>query len=161
MTNSSFPFGKFDFVVKTPSIKEEVAMNWLRQALETTFGLDVKRPTKEMDVFVLAVADPNAHGLIPTVSTGGSNSSDEPGRMGAINKTIGSLAGDLEAKLGKPVIDETGLTNHYDYDLTWAGGEETPPPGLLVRAVREQLGLELTAARRSVEVLVVQVLRDP
>jgi len=155
MTNSSFPSGKFDFVVKTPSIKEDIAMNWLRQALETTFELDIKRPTKAMDVYVLNVADSNTHGLVPTASTGGSNSSDEPGQMGAINKTIGSLAGDLEAKLGKPVIDETGLTNHYDYDLTWTGAEEIPQPGVLVRAVREQLGLALTAARRPVEVLVV------
>ncbi len=65
-------------------------------------------------------------------------------------------AGTLEYMLGKPVIDETGLTKHYDFELKWTvGGDERPAPGVLTRALREQLGLELTAARRPVEVLVV------
>jgi uncharacterized protein (TIGR03435 family) len=67
------------------------------------------------------------------------------------------LAWYLEAKLGKPVLDETALTNHFDFELKWeARPDEKPPADTIVRAVREQLGLELTTATRPVEVVVVE-----
>jgi uncharacterized protein (TIGR03435 family) len=156
LTNCILPAGPFDFVVKTPSKDDNVARNWLRQAVETTFGLGAKRQTNQMDVFLLSVAKPDADGLAPTVSNGGSSSSSGPGRIQAINAAIESLAVDLENRLGKPVIDETGLTNHYDFELKWKDeGDKHSKSGVLVRAIREQLGLELKAAKRPVEVLVV------
>ena len=63
----------------------------------------------------------------------------------------------LEAKLGKPVLDETALTNHYDFELKWEERpDEKPSAETIVKAVREQLGLELTTATRPVEVVVVE-----
>jgi uncharacterized protein (TIGR03435 family) len=156
LTNSTLPAGKFDFVVKTPEKDYDAARSWMRQAVEAAFGLVAKRQTNEMNVLLLSVAMPNAVGLAPTVSNGGTSINYQPGRIQAINQTSESIAGTLEYMLGKPVIDETGLTNHYDFELKWtAGGGELPAPDVLTRALREQLGLELTAARRLVEVLVV------
>ena len=67
--------------------------------------------------------------------------------------------------MGKPVIDETGLTNRYDLLLKWgdnvdpapANGLEaiTPNPEKLVKAVQEQLGLELIPSTRPVVGFVV------
>lgn len=157
LTNSTLPAGKFDFVVKTPAKEDAAARSWLRPAVEAAFGLVAKRQTNEMDVLLLSVALPNAVGLAPTVSSGGSTYSCEPGRVEAINQSSGCIAGTLEAWLRKPVIDETGLTNGYDFELKWAvGGDERATTDALIRAVRERLGLELTVARRPVEVLVVQ-----
>jgi len=159
LTNSTLPAGKFDFVVKTPAKDYDAAKSWLRQAVEAAFGLVAKRQTNEMDVLLLSVAMPNAVGLAPTVSNGGSSFNSGPGQFQVINQPIGSIAGTLEYMLGKPVIDETGLTNHYDFELKWtAGGDERAAANPLIRAVREELGLQLTAARRPVEVLVVERL---
>jgi uncharacterized protein (TIGR03435 family) len=109
-----------------------------------------------MAVFVLSVAESKPDKLTPTVSTGGSSSQSGPGRLQAVNQSIGSLAWSLEGQLGKPVLDETGLTNNYDYELKWTeAGDEHPKPDVLVQAVRDQLGLELKPATRPIEMLVV------
>jgi uncharacterized protein (TIGR03435 family) len=157
ITNSALPEGKFDFVVKTPLREGDAARTWLRQAVESTFGLQSRRETREMPVYVLSVLRQSTDNLTPTVSTGGSSGQSGPGRMQAINQPISSLAGGLESTLMTPVLDETGLTNHYDYELKWT--EETeghPKPEAIVQAVRDQLGLQLTPARRPIEVIVVE-----
>jgi len=157
VTNCTLPEGKFDFVVKTPIKNGDAARTWLRRAVESAFELHGKRETRDMAVFILSVAKPNSENLVPTVSTGGSSAQSGPGRMQGVNQSIGSLAWSLEGKLGKPVLDETGLTNHYDFELKWTdAGDEHPKPEVLVQAVHEQLGLELKPATRPVELLVVE-----
>lgn len=155
-TNCVLPEGRFDFIVKTPAKQQDGAKAWLRQAVETTFGLTAQRESRAMDVYLLSTTNRNAEHLTPTVSTGGSSSSSGPGRMQAINGTLVGLAWSLESLLKKPVLDETGLTNRYDFELKWeAKDREQPDPEKLAKAVREQLGLELTLAKRTIEVLVV------
>jgi uncharacterized protein (TIGR03435 family) len=69
---------------------------------------------------------------------------------------MSSLAWNLEEILKKPVINETSLTNYYDFQLLWkenVSGETDPEE--LTSALHEQLGLELEPASRTVEVLVV------
>jgi uncharacterized protein (TIGR03435 family) len=157
VTNCTLPEGKFDFVVKTPARNRDAARTWLRQAVETTFDLQGKRETRDMEVFILSVAKPNSEKLTPTVSTGGSSSRSGPGTLQGVNQPIGSLAWSLEGQLGKPVLDETGLTNHYDFELKWTdSAQENTKPDPLAQALREQLGLELKPARRPVEVLIVE-----
>lgn len=136
---------------------EEGAHKWLRGAVEATFDLRAKRETRETTVYILTGPKPDNPHLTVTVSTGGSSSRSGPGGMSGINQSISSLAWYLEGKLGKPVLDETGLTNHYDLELKWKEeADERPPAETIVRAVKEQLGLELTTATRAVEVVVVE-----
>ena len=110
-----------------------------------------------MAVYILSPPKPDDPRLTVTVSTGGSSSRSGPGGMQSVNQDIGSLAWYLEARLGKPVLDETALTNHYDFELKWKEEpDEKPSADTIVHAVTEQLGLELTTARRPVEVVVVE-----
>jgi len=160
MTNCVLPEGRFDFIVKTPAKDHEAANSWLRQAVETTFGLTAKRESREMDVYLLTAKNPNAEHLALTVSTGGSSSSSGPGRIQVVSGTLGSLAWSLESLLRKPVLDETHLTNRYDFELKWEAKErEHPDAETLAGALREQLGLELTPATRTVEIVVVDSTR--
>ena len=81
--------------------------------------------------------------------------------MNGVNLGIESFAASLEDILGKPVVDETQLTNRYDFQLLWdETGAEAAQPGRIAAAVREQLGLELTPANRPIEMLVVEAAKD-
>jgi uncharacterized protein (TIGR03435 family) len=61
----------------------------------------------------------------------------------------------LEGGLHRPVIDETGLTGFYDFQVK--GEAQTTDEFLAM--LRDQLGLIVTPARRGVEMIVVQPLR--
>ena len=70
-----------------------------------------------------------------------------------------------------PVVDRTGLTGAFDFELTYApdrpagSGDAAPSigdgaPTLLV-ALQEQLGLKLEAARAPADVLVIESVQQP
>jgi uncharacterized protein (TIGR03435 family) len=86
---------------------------------------------------------------------------------------------DARAVLWRPVVDKTGLSGQYDFDLKWSpdpgqgpGPLGAPPPGApapqvdpdapnLYTAVQEQLGLKLENARGPVDVVVVDRFERP
>jgi uncharacterized protein (TIGR03435 family) len=87
----------------------------------------------------------------------------------------------LTQQVGRTVIDKTGLTSVYDFELKWTpqpgSGALTPfgppPPGPdappaadpdapnLFTALQEQLGLKLESGRGPVEVVVIDRLEKP
>jgi bla regulator protein blaR1 len=89
------------------------------------------------------------------------------------------LAAQLSERLGRPVVDKTGLKGNYAFDLHWTpdrseeenlkqSGELVAPgqpadsngPALLT-ALQEQLGLKLQPNTEPVEVLVVDHVEEP
>ena len=102
-----------------------------------------------------------------------------PGRMQVSGQPIASLAGSLGNQLQRPVIDKSGLTDRFDFTLTWMpdtgrGGPIGPlPPGMpelppidpnapsLFTALQEQLGLKLESGRGPVQVVVVDSIQPP
>jgi uncharacterized protein (TIGR03435 family) len=76
------------------------------------------------------------------------------------------LAGYLGNRLGRIVIDKTGLKYSYNFTLDWAPDQglneanESPAPAL-VTALREQLGVRLDSQKSPVEVLVIDSLQKP
>ena len=80
------------------------------------------------------------------------------------------VAQELSRRVERFVIDRTGLTDTFDFDLRWSpdtggltGAEAAPLPHLppLLTAVREQLGLRLVQARAPVDVFVVEAASRP
>ena len=63
---------------------------------------------------------------------------------------MSALARFLEDALHTPVVDQTGLTNHYDINFT--GGSD---PEKLKQTVLNETGLELVPDRAPIEFLVV------
>src|SRR5262245_50070515 len=157
VTSSALPLGRFDFAIKTPNADNEKVKGWLHQAVESAFGVSARRETMEMDAFVLKAGQLTEH-LVPTGSTGASSMSSGGGSLNCVNQSINSLARSLEEMLNKPVLNETGLTNSYDFQLLWDETKSSgADPGELTRALHEQLGLSLAPAKRTVELLVVTV----
>ncbi len=66
------------------------------------------------------------------------------------NGSVSMLARMLEGIIKKPVIDETGLTGRYDFQLSY---DRTNPEDA-IEAMRK-LGFKVEAARRPIEFLVV------
>lgn len=67
----------------------------------------------------------------------------------------------IENSLKQPVFDETGLTNSYDLSLKWEQPDGDQPDSENLRKVlADQCGLELVAARRPVELVVIEVLKN-
>ena len=66
------------------------------------------------------------------------------------------LAGFIGNKLGRVVVDKTGLKAVYDLALEWDPQQAGDAPGPSVfTALREQLGLRLETQKAQVEVLVI------
>jgi uncharacterized protein (TIGR03435 family) len=66
------------------------------------------------------------------------------------------LAGYVGNRLGRIVVDKTGLKQSYDFTLEWAPDQapDSSAPSL-VTALREQLGLRLKSQKSAVDVLVI------
>jgi uncharacterized protein (TIGR03435 family) len=161
VNSSALPGGRFDFIVKTLDTENENVKTWLQQAVEATFGVVARPETREMDAFVLKAGQLTEH-LAPAASSQGSSISTGGGSLNCANQTLSSLARCLEDILGKPVINETGSTNCYDFQLLWdekSLGQADPMD--LTKALHEQLGLELAPAKRAVEILVLAAANRP
>jgi uncharacterized protein (TIGR03435 family) len=77
-----------------------------------------------------------------------------------------NLAYSLSGKLGRTVVDKTGLKGKYDLSLTWspddgsASSSDSSAPSLFT-ALQEQLGLRLQPAKGPVDTLVVDRIEMP
>ena len=93
---------------------------------------------------------------------------------------MSTFANTLGNQLGRPVLDETGLTGAYDLTVSYmpdSGGRGLPPgvppqgaPDIppidpnapaLPTALIEQLGLKLEAAKGPVEMIVIDSIEPP
>jgi uncharacterized protein (TIGR03435 family) len=153
----------------------------LRKLLADRFKLTFHREKKEFSIYALTVAkggsklkestvSPEAtpEGPPPLVFVLSSQGARLPGR----NATMAALAALMQrSALDRPVVDQTGLSGRYDFDLEWApdetqfGGQVrgTPasPKADLFVAMEEQLGLRLEATRGPIETLVIDRIERP
>ena len=76
----------------------------------------------------------------------------------------------LSSRVGRVVIDETGLTGLYAFDVTWRRDDPEASPdvaqlsdqrAVFIAALSQQLGLRLEPAQSMVESLVVDRIERP
>jgi bla regulator protein blaR1 len=151
----------------------------LRNLLADRFQLVVRRETKEQQVYALVVVK------------GGPKLQESKEGKRFMRMGRGMLSGDgvdpaffataLSQQLGRPVLDKTGLTGKYDFELKWTpdpgqgpagpfgppppGGQLPPPPDpngpSIFTALTEQLGLRLESEKAPAEVLVIDRVEKP
>lgn len=105
----------------------------------------------------------------------------EPGEMHAWSTPISGLARALsiDSTIGRPVLDKTGLTGNYTFDLKWTPETGTPAampgrsPGAvdapgpdstgpsIFTAIQEQLGLKLEPAKGPIEAIEIVHIEKP
>lgn len=173
----------YDVVAKTPgevrpNLEEQMAM--LRKLLADRFNLTFHREKKEMSVYTLTVAK-NGPKLKESESTTANPEGPPPlvfvlspdvVRVPARSATTTEFTYILQrAAFDRPVLDQTGLTARYDFELEFSpdesvfggilrpSGEATKPH--LFRAIQEQLGLKLEATRGLVDSMVIDKIDRP
>jgi len=166
-----------------PSVAQLKIM--LQKLLADRFQLKFHREKKELSVYAITAAktgvkisksqaDPNS---LPGLFFGGAG----PGggvNFNVRNATIAEVANTLQGSiLDKPVVDQTGLTEKYDFIVKFtpdagqmAGfGAAGPPPAAnnpdappdLFAAFQQQLGLRIETTKAPVDVLVIDKIEKP
>jgi uncharacterized protein (TIGR03435 family) len=145
------PKDHFDVMVTKPGSNE-----LLKDELKKRFGLSAHEETRETDVLVLKVQNPNPPNLKRHIGDS-SDTSWIGGREKVTlrNMSPGGFLYSIEGQLGGPVIDETGLTGRYDLIMEWRPRLGETENDAFKRALSEQLGLELVPERQSIGMLVV------
>lgn len=149
-----------------PVSDDEVRL-MMQVLLAERFGLKLHRETREIAVYAL-VTGKNAPNLTESplgAPAEGRGVNIVSGKLIARDATMGELVDVLTTNLDRPVIDETNLTAHYDFDLSWdrpdvaATGWE--PIGPAIFTPIQSLGLRLEARRAAVEMLVIDSVSRP
>ena len=174
---------RYDIDALTPGERRpdpEQRMLMLRALLADRFKLAIHREQRDLPVYELTVARTGAklqegkaetEEFLTTVMF-----NDNHVELPARNVTMAQFVSMLQrAILDRPVLDKTGLSAHYNFDLAWTrdetqfGGriplakveiETTPKPDLFA-ALQEQVGLRLQSARGPVDVVVIDRIEKP
>ena len=146
----------------------------LQSLLADRFQLKFHRESKELPIYILTVAKSGSKMRPRTEGDGGAPRSMlfQGPRLPGRNLSVTDLAAGLQKMaLDRPVIDKTGLSGKFDFDLTWRpelqqvgqGGtaiSNSDVPDIFT-AVQEQLGLKLESSKGRVEVLVIDSVQKP
>jgi bla regulator protein BlaR1 len=166
---------KYDIEAKAPApfpspgySRVDAARAMIRNLLADQFQLAVHRDTKSLSAYILTSARANVFlkvAQMPEVRMGGG-----PNSISGTSLRMDDLVELLSQRLGHPVIDQTGLTETYDFKLVWkvdssptAGRTDNiapavpanPSPEVLAAALQTELGLRLDLQQTPAEVLIV------
>lgn len=175
-----------DAKISTPDMKalekltQEQRRAMVGGILKERFGLVVHQESKVQPVFVMTVLPDSSKlkqspPLPPPVEgepkkpTGGMWRMG-PGTLSATRMKISNLAESLSYQVERTIVDKTGLTEQYDIELKWTpeeranattdNGTGDAPPAIF-EALKEQLGLKLTADKAPVPTVVVDTIVQP
>ena len=74
---------------------------------------------------------------------------------------ITQLVGDLQGRLDRPIVDETGLSASFTWVVSWESASDSLGPAAVFAALQDQLGLKLEPDTASLEVLVIDSIEMP
>lgn len=165
----------YDLIAKsTPTASLEDLRVMLKKLLAESFKLQVHEDKQPVTVYALTVGKGSK--LKPTAGEGrGCTAGGKDGMSGfsCRNATIDQLVEQVKQRgrgyIDSPVVDLTGLTDAYDFELYWtpvnrltipgkgdAGARAADPNGVSVfEAIDRQLGLKLAQTKRPMPVLVI------
>ena len=155
VADTELPKGKYDFYILLPQEKSHAEFEAIfAQAVSATFGLTVKRETRPIEVLVLKTNNASLETLAKSINPDGAYSAFW-NEAAATNQPLKSLTDELEISCSEPVLDETRLTNHFDFEIKWKQKDYAHPNiSGMIDAVKT-LGLTLERVKRPTDVVVV------
>jgi uncharacterized protein (TIGR03435 family) len=169
---------KYDIVAKPEGgvfLDVEQIRLMLRTLMADRFQLRLRHETRELPVYALTIGKDGPKMKVRTEGDGGAPFSLLIGgpRWPVRNAPMALIVSVLQmAVLDRPVLDKTGLTGNFDFDLVWTpdetqfGGRGASMPGdpdapNIFTAFQEQLGLKLEPQKALVDVLVIDGVEKP
>ena len=159
-----------------PNLKQSRLM--FRKLLLSRFSLAFHNDSRELPAYAIQIAKGGPKLDVTTRKPGDSTNFSYNCQvvLTVRNASIVDIAkGMQEVFIDRPVVDQTGLHNRYDFDLKWTPDESqsycpsdparvrddpNAPPGLYT-AMQEQLGLKLIPTKASIPVMVIDHLETP
>jgi uncharacterized protein (TIGR03435 family) len=111
------PGGYYDFNLRMSPGHSNELQNAFIASLRATFNLEVRQYIKEMPVYILTQENTNAPGFRRVEKTGGGGQTGGGFRLNGTK--MNGVANFLEAALGRPVLDESGLDGLFYVDMKW------------------------------------------
>jgi uncharacterized protein (TIGR03435 family) len=171
-----------------PRLRQPEIRSQLQALLADRFKLVLHRESRDLPSYVLVVGEngsklqstkyadypdtakgPDGKGLHRMMSQQGVGG--KVMAIGAQKSSMAELTRQLSMQLGKNVVDKTGLTGQYDFNLQWSeaattsnGASNDAAPAAvpsLFEAVQEQLGLKLVPQQGPEDVLVIDHVEWP
>jgi uncharacterized protein (TIGR03435 family) len=133
------------------------------------YALVVAKGGSKLQPSTMSSEDPNARTGVIGMGHASNTDGTFTNELTARGVTMERLASALSQQgLGRVVLDNTGLTDRYDFKLSWAGismaagpnPTDTSGPSIFT-AVSEQLGLKLESQKGPVPVLVIDHIEAP
>jgi uncharacterized protein (TIGR03435 family) len=148
---------------------------FIQSVLAGRFQLKFHDETKEMPVYLLSVSKSGPKLKESDRAAVGPRVRMSIGQWNFVKVRMEGLARELSRQLGRPVLDQTGLTGSYDFEVSFSA--ELPPgagtaaydgpplpvndPAAVVTAVQEQLGLKLDSKTAPIRLLVIDRIEKP
>lgn len=172
---------KFDILAKgSEGTRHEQLPDMMQALLAERFQLQLHHETKEFTVIALGVgkngpklkeSSLELSGGRDGAKIGMSMSATGVGRMEVKEGNMAALANSLSRLLGRPVVDNTGLTGRFDFDLEYSRDDSNgmmlmpaasggalpaaPEPGVSIFSSIQRLGLKLDAQKVPMDAIVV------
>jgi uncharacterized protein (TIGR03435 family) len=150
-------YERYDVVAKMPAgATQDQVPALLQTLLERRFQLKFHHESKVAPVYALVVSSGGLK-IHPSRSAQGGKSEWQGGHMEAHAYSLAELAASLQGWVDRPVVDETGVQDVFDFTLDWAVDEEHEAAGLpsMRVALMETLGLKLEPRKLPVQILVI------
>jgi uncharacterized protein (TIGR03435 family) len=158
---TDLPTNRYDFMAKLVGPGMAQNRNWtveLQKKIARQFKFTGRVELRDTPALMLVPGSMGARGFKvshskPTGRGGGSG----PTGIIYFDASISTLISHIQQRFQMPIIERTGLNEHYDFSLTWDDSDFKHPDLVgLKQALREQLGLELVATNLPVQMLVVE-----
>ncbi len=169
---------RYDLLAKTvPTASEDLVRSLLQALLQERFGLKIHTTSEPLNVYALTAVKPRLKPADPA-GRSGCTPSLVNGRVSyaCLNVTMAQFCEKLQTVavgyLDHPLVDLSGLTGSYDFNISWApvgqtvrrpapsaaGGEGPVDPNAeltVFEAVERQLGLKLALRKQPMPAIVI------
>jgi uncharacterized protein (TIGR03435 family) len=151
---------------------EQIA-DMVRSLLADRFMLKLHHDIRELPIYALVIVKSGSKLTANTSGSDNHSSSTLRGKMRARNVPIETLVTLLSSQLDRVVVDRTGLTGNFDWQLEWspeasragippettATADSTGPS--IFTAIQEQLGLRLEGTKAPANALTIDAVERP
>ena len=141
---------RYDVSITPPTGDEALVDEMLKSIVVQMARPQFREVEREVPVYVLRSRPASAMNF--TRGEGAPSIKGNDGHVIATNVPIGQIVGNLQRDLRAPVIDETKLDGGWDFEMEW----DVSDPQSLLRALREQLGLDVRREMRPMKVYQVK-----